>query len=62
MRTETIKERTVSYLKESQIPVTVFCRAIDLSRTSLYQFLNGELRLKDTTLDRIDKYLQNWNR
>lgn len=50
-------ERCNRFIEELDVPVTKFCNHILLSRSCFYHWKKGELRLAQTTLDRIDAYL-----
>ena len=54
----TLADRCDCFVKALGIPVTQFCKRIELSRTCLYNWRNGKLRLSQATLDRIDQYLK----
>ena len=53
--------RCQRFLEEFGIPVTVFCKKVELSTPSFYKWRNGELNLSDATLERIDTYLAKYN-
>ncbi len=55
-----LQERAKAFLTEFGIPVSVFCRKMNLSRTSYYDWLSGNLRLSAETLNRIDEYLSRY--
>lgn len=55
--TKQLKERIDNFLTELQVPVTKFCKRINLSTQSLYDWRKGKLNLSDSTLKRIDEYL-----
>lgn len=52
--------RCQRFLEELGIPVTVFCKKVELSTPSFYKWRNGELNLSDATLERIDGYLSKY--
>jgi hypothetical protein len=43
------------------VPVTAFCRSVNILPTAFYSWKNGTIKLSDTTLTRIDEYLKNYN-
>lgn len=55
--TKQLKDRIDNFLTELQVPVTKFCKRINLSTQSLYDWRKGKLNLSDSTLKRIDEYL-----
>lgn len=56
----TLQKRCKTMLAELGIPVTVFCRKINLSTCAYYGWQKDELRLSDATLARIDNYLSKY--
>ncbi len=56
----TLAERCKNFLNELGVPTTQFCKNIKLSRTSLYDWMNGKINLSASTLDRIDEYLKKY--
>lgn len=56
----TLAERCKNFLNELGVPTTKFCKNIRLSRTSLYDWMNGKINLSVPTLDRIEKYLSKY--
>lgn len=56
----TLPERCKNFLNELGVPITKFCLNIKLSRTSLYEWLNGKINLTESTLNRIDEYLKKY--
>lgn len=52
-----LKDRIDNFLTELQVPVTKFCRRINISTQALYDWRKGKLNLSDSTLKRIDEYL-----
>ncbi len=53
--------RCISFLETLGVPTTVFCRNVKISPTAFYSWKNGNLTLSDSTLERIDNYLKNYN-
>lgn len=53
----TLPERCFSFIHELGIPITQFCKRINLSRTCLYDWKNGKIKLSDNTIKRIEEYL-----
>lgn len=52
-----LKDRTRDFLRRLPVNVSAFCREISLSRSALYQWLRGDLRLSAASEKRIDHYL-----
>jgi hypothetical protein len=52
-----LEQRVKRFLLEFGVPVTEFCRRIDLSTSCYYEWRRGDLKLSDTTLKRIENYL-----
>lgn len=53
-----LEERCEQFIKALGIKVTEFCTNVGIGRTTYYIWKNGDLKLSDTTLKRIDEYLQ----
>ena len=53
----TLPERCLNFIQELGVPVTQFCKRINLSRTSLYDWKNGKIQLSAGTIKRIEEYL-----
>ncbi len=56
-----LKSRCDRFLFELGIPVTRFCGKISLSKSGYYGWKSGQLKLAETTLQRIDEYLKKYN-
>lgn len=52
-----LNERVKAFMKAVPLNVSKFCREINLSRAALYDFLNGDLQLSESTRRRISGYL-----
>lgn len=57
----TVKERCQKMLDELGIPVTKFCRNINLSTFTYYEWRKGNLELSDERMKAIDAYLTKYN-
>lgn len=57
-----LKDRVNSFLTELGLPVTRFARCVDLSAESIRKWLSDELVFKQSTEDRIDRFLKSFNR
>lgn len=57
----TVKERCQKMLDELGIPVTKFCRNINLSTFTYYEWRKGNLELSDERIKAIDAYLAKYN-
>lgn len=53
----TLKEQAKKILSECEIPVTKFCRRVGISGTSYYRWQDGDLRLSESTEQRIKNYI-----
>lgn len=53
----TLAERCFKFIETVGVPITKFCRNINLSRTCLYDWKNGKIKLSDKTLERIESYI-----
>lgn len=54
------KDRCKKFTHELGIPVTRFCRSINISTRAYYSWLSDDLKLAESTLTRIDKYLSKY--
>ena len=57
-----VKERAKQFLQEIGLPVTRFAKCIGLSPDAIRQWLAGDLNLKQSNIDKIDKWLKSFNR
>ena len=53
-----LKDRCNAVISDIGIPVTVFCRKVGISTASYYRWLLDDLKLKDSTLCRIEKNIE----
>lgn len=53
----TLSERCIKFIDTLGVPITKFCQRIQLSRTAFFEWRKGNLKLSDTTLERIEKYI-----
>ena len=53
----TLAQRCDNFVKTLGVPITKFCKNIGLSRTALYDWQHGKLKLSDNTLARIEQYI-----
>lgn len=56
-----LKERIKKYLEYTCIPVTKFCKRINVSTATIYRYLKDDLRLSLETEERIKIYLEQYN-
>lgn len=54
-------QRCQHFLDELGVPTTAFFQRVEISAASFYKWRNGDLRLSDSTLERIDTYLAKYN-
>ena len=55
-----LEKRCNQMIEELGIPVTAFCRKVNISASAYYAWHRGTIDLSATTLDRIDKYLKKY--
>lgn len=55
-----LKERCKKMIQEMSITVTGFCRNIDLSTKSYYDWMNDKVELSKKRLESIEKYLEKY--
>lgn len=56
----TLAQRCKNFMRELGVPTTKFCANIKLSRTSLYDWMNGKINLSASALNRIEEYLSRY--
>lgn len=61
MNENELKNRCRNFFNELSIPITAFCRKIELCTQSYYMWQKDTLSLSISTLERIDKYLKKYN-
>lgn len=61
MNAEKLKSRCKEFISEIGIPTTRFCRNVSVSVSAYNTWQRGELKLADSTLERIDAYLKKYN-
>ena len=54
----TTKERCLSFITALHLPVSRFCRNVDISPTAYYRWQSDDLRLSENTENRIKNYLE----
>lgn len=52
-----LQKQTRKVLDEIGIPVSVFCRRMQISDTAFYRWQHDDLRLSETTEQRIKEYV-----
>ena len=55
-----LRDRIQRFLTELEIPVTVFCRKIQVTTDSFYKWRKGQLNFSEKTLQRISDYLSKY--
>ena len=55
-----LRDRIQNFLTELEIPVTVFCRKIQVTPDSFYKWRKGQLNFSAKTLQRISDYLSKY--
>lgn len=53
----TIQEQAKKTLHEVGIPISVFCRKMQISQTAYYRWLSGDLRLSADNESKIRKFI-----
>lgn len=52
-----LKERAAAFLSASGVPITKFCRRLDMATSTYYRWQSGILDLSESRLKSIDSYL-----
>lgn len=55
-----LRTRTLIFLQDLELPLTRFCKKVELSRTPLVNWLNGDAQLSTASLDRIDVFISKY--
>lgn len=53
-----ITARIDAFIRNTGLPITRFCRKIELSPQCYYRWRKGEVNLKDSTIKRIEMFLE----
>lgn len=56
-----LRQQTRKILKEIGIPVSVFCRKLQISDTAFYRWQNMDLKLSEQTENRIKNYINKFS-
>lgn len=59
-RHKMLKEKIENYLRWSGISKTLFCKRNNISLSTLYKFLSGELNISDELQQRLTEYLDKY--
>ena len=52
-----LKERLQNFRTETEMPLSVICRKINLTTVAIHKWLKGKMNLTADSLSRIDAYL-----
>lgn len=52
-----LKDRVKAFVQELDMPITGFCRKVEISTATYYKWVQGKLNLSKSTEQRIDEYL-----
>lgn len=58
---EITKEKIVKFFAVTNMPKEQFCRKIGITSHALRRWQLGELKLSDTTIERIDNFLSKYD-
>ena len=53
-----ITTRIDTFIQSTGLPITRFCKKIELSPQCYYRWRKGEVNLKDSTIKRIEMFLE----
>ena len=56
-----LQKQTRKVLKDVGIPVSVFCRRLQISDTAFYRWQNYDLKLSEETENRIQEYINQFS-
>ena len=55
-----LKQRVKNLIADLELPITVFCRKVQISQSAYYRWMDGTINFKEETEDRVravlDKY------
>ena len=54
----TLQEQTHKTLQEVGVPITSFCKRMQISTTAFYRWLHSDLRISNTKEAKIKNYIQ----
>lgn len=55
-----LRERVQKFIDEFDMPITIFCRKIELTPDSYYKWKKGQLNFSEKTIKRISDYLSQY--
>lgn len=55
-----LKTRIKSFIKEFEMPITVFCKKVGISTASYYKWNQGIFNFSEETENRITEYLSKY--
>ena len=56
----TLQERCTSFLDSLGLPISRFCRKVELSDTAYHRWIRNDLKLSDKATARIDSFLKRY--
>lgn len=56
-----LRDRCKKFISELNIPVTNFCRNVNIAPSSYYRWQKNEFKLSTKRAESIDQYLQKYN-
>lgn len=56
-----LQEKAVIFFEKVGTPKTLFCQRIGISPKALYDWLNGKKCIGQATINKIDKYLSDYD-
>ena len=51
-------KRCMRFISELGVPVTTFCKKVEISSSTFYKWVSGDLKLSDKTEQRIKEYIE----
>ncbi len=55
-----LRDRVQKFIEEFDMPITIFCRKIELTPDSYYKWKKGQLNFSEKTIKRISDYLSQY--
>lgn len=56
-----LKSRVLKFIADSGVGKTAFCNKVEISKTTLYRWLNDEIPISDSIKTRIEMFIEHFN-
>lgn len=55
-----LRKRVKNFIEELEMPITVFCRKVNLSTASYYKWKDGIFEFSDETAERVSNFIKKY--